>query len=193
MFLDRREQSTKVRGGFSLHLHSSLDFVGLGGLQTMHTLRGEEHTEKKILQLWEFLTNLCFWKSGHVFGKPTKCFHVVMGKYSVYRSKDPKVADSKCFLWKLFTVLRIMEQIDICGEALGKKFLKIKILRKGERRGVEWGGGENMNLGWITKSTFKTWASKETTMETHLKCRGSKQPQWIHRQQMVLLSLWSTW
>lgn len=46
MFLDRREQSTKVRGGFSLHLHSSLDFVGLGSLQTMHTLLSEEHTEK---------------------------------------------------------------------------------------------------------------------------------------------------
>lgn len=39
-----------------------------------------------------------------------------------------------------------MKQIDICGEALGKKFLKIKILRKGERRGVEL-GGKNMNLG----------------------------------------------
>lgn len=47
MFLDRREQSTKVRGGFSLHLHSSLDFVGLGSLQTMHTVLSEEHTEKK--------------------------------------------------------------------------------------------------------------------------------------------------
>ena len=48
MFLDRREQSTKVRGGFSLHLHSSLDFVGLGSLQTMHTVLSEEHTEKKF-------------------------------------------------------------------------------------------------------------------------------------------------
>lgn len=68
MFLDRREQSTKVRGGFSLHLHSSLDFVGLGGLQTMHTLLSEEHTEKKFFSCDSFLQIYVFENLGMFLG-----------------------------------------------------------------------------------------------------------------------------